>query len=293
MELHQLRYFVAAAECANISRAAQRCNVAQPSLSQQIKKLECSLNVKLFDRIGRGIVITDAGKALLPRARQILSQVNETAASLARESGGSGSLAIGAIPTIAPYLLPAALGKLHAMSPACDLSVREDLTENLVRSLLENEIDCALLSTPLEEDGVELEVLGEEELLIAVPASHAVAGEKQITIGALRGEPMISLEEVHCLGRQIEGFCSARHWSRRVVCRTTQMLTILEMVAVGVGVSIVPAMTAAADRTGRCRYIPLRPGKPTRQIALAWRRGRSKPAAARAFAGIVKKQLFA
>ena len=111
MELHQLKYFVAAAECGNISRAADRCHVAQPSLSQQIRKLESTLGAKLFDRIGRGIAITDAGKALLPRARQILAHVRDTEANLKREATDyRGTLIVGAIPTIAPYLLPPALG---------------------------------------------------------------------------------------------------------------------------------------------------------------------------------------
>src|ERR1700683_1224206 len=132
MELHQLRYFVAAAECGNVSRAAERCHVAQPSLSQQLQKLESLLGVALFDRIGRGIAITDAGRALLPRARQILAHVRDTESNLKRESEGcDGTLIVGAIPTMAPYLLPPALKKLRSSHPDCQISVREDLTENL------------------------------------------------------------------------------------------------------------------------------------------------------------------
>ena len=292
MELHQLRYFVAAAECGNVSRAAERCHVAQPSLSQQLQKLESLLGVKLFDRIGRGIAITDTGRALLPRARQILAQVRDTEANLKREAMGcEGTLIVGAIPTMAPYLLPPALGKLRSIHPNCQISVREALTEQLVEALANNEIDCALVSTPLEDELLEIEVLGNEELLVAVPAHHAAAGKTQLGLTDLRGQPTVSLEDMHCLGRQIEGFCSARHLSRRVVCRTTQMLTILELVGLGVGVSMIPEMAAAADATGRCRYLPLRPGKPTRQIAVAWRQGRTRPLAATRFIDLVKSNL--
>jgi len=292
MELHQLRYFVAAAECGNVSRAAERCHVAQPSLSQQLQKLESLLGVKLFDRIGRGIAITDTGRALLPRARQILAQVRDTEANLKREAVGcEGTLIVGAIPTMAPYLLPPALGKLRSIYPNCQISVREALTEQLVEALANNEIDCALVSTPLEDELLEIEVLGNEELLVAVPAHHAAAGKTQLGLTDLRGQPTVSLEDMHCLGRQIEGFCSARHLSRRVVCRTTQMLTILELVGLGVGVSMIPEMAAAADATGRCRYLPLRPGKPTRQIAVAWRQGRTRPLAATRFIDLVKSNL--
>src|SRR6202050_2034093 len=176
MEIHQLRYFVAAAECGNISRAAERCHVAQPSLSQQLKKLESLLGVKLFDRVGRGIAITDAGRALLPRARQILAQVRDAEANLQREAAGcQGTLIVGAIPTMAPYLLPPALEKFRSTYPDCQISVREDLTEQLAEALANNEIDCALVSTPLEDELLEIEVLAEEELLVAVTEHHAAA----------------------------------------------------------------------------------------------------------------------
>ena len=266
----------------------ERCHVAQPSLSQQLKKLKSGLGVKCFDRVGRGVAITDAGRARLPRARQILAHVRDTEANLKREAVGcQGTLIVGAIPTMAPYLLPPALGKFRSTYPDCQVSVREALTEQLAEGwrIMRS---TALVSTPLEDELLEIEVLAEEELLVAVPANHAVAGKTQLGLSDLRGQPTISLEDMHCLGRQIEGFCSARHVSRRVICRTTQMLTILELVGLGVGVSMVPQMAAAADHTGRCRYLPLRPGKPTRQIAVAWRQGRTRPLAAMRFIELVK-----
>lgn len=292
MELHQLRYFVAAAEYGNVSRAAEHCYVAQPSLSQQLQKLECLLGVKLFDRIGRGIAITDAGRALLPRARQILANVRDTEANLKREAAGcQGTLVVGAIPTMAPYLLPPALRMFRSKYPDCQISVCEDLTERLVESLANNEIDCALVTTPLEDESVEIDVLAEEELLIAVPGDHPAAGKEQLGTNDLRGQPTISLSDMHCLGRQIEGFCSARRLSRQVVCRNAQIMTILELVGLGVGVSMIPEMAAAADHTGRCKYLPLRPGKPSRQIAVAWRQGRTHPLAARHLIECVKGNL--
>jgi LysR family hydrogen peroxide-inducible transcriptional activator len=292
MELRQLRYFVAAAECGNVSRAAERCHVAQPSLSQQLKKLELLLDAKLFDRIGRGIVITDAGRALLPRARAILAQVRDTETNLTREAAGfQGTLVIGAIPTIAPYLLPPALSKFRVAYPDCHISVREGLTEQLADLLAGNQIDCALVSTPLDDEGIELEVLTEEELLIAIPKHHPAAKKSPLNPADLRGQATVSLEDIHCLGRQIDGFCSARHLSRRVVCRATQMLTILELVGSGIGISMIPEMAAVADHSGLCRYQPLRPGRPTRQIAVAWRQGRTRPRAVTRFVELVKENL--
>ncbi|MDP1861810.1 MAG: LysR family transcriptional regulator, partial [Gemmatimonadaceae bacterium] len=146
MELQQLRYFVAAAEAGSVSRAAARCHVAQPSLSQQLRKLEEELGVPLFDRIGRGIAITDAGRAFLPRARRILAEVRDAELNLKNDvATGVGRLALGAIPTMAPYILPGALKTLRRKLPACEVSIREDVTESLVEALVDCEIDCALV----------------------------------------------------------------------------------------------------------------------------------------------------
>jgi LysR family hydrogen peroxide-inducible transcriptional activator len=292
MELYQLRYFVAVAESGSVSRAATRCHITQPSLSQQLKKLEEYLGVRLLDRLGRGIALTDAGKALLPRARRLLSDARDTEANIKREAdGGHGTLIIGAIPTLAPYLLPPALKKVRASHAQCEVSVREDLTENLVEALEDNEIDCALVSTPLENELLEVEVIGEEELLLALPPTRAAKAKEAVTLSELRNLPTIRLEGIHCLGRQIQGFCSTRRLAPRVVCRTTQLSTIIELVALGVGVSIIPEMAAAADRSRRCRYVRLRPAAPSREIAVAWRQGRTRPLAAVRFVESVAANL--
>lgn len=281
MELHQLRYFVAAAENLSITRAAERCGVAQPSLSQQIARLERSLKTRLFDRLGRGIVLTDSGKALLPRAQRILAEVRDTESNLQREAdegaGGAAAIAIGAIPTMAPYILPAAIKALRAEHPSCEPSIRESFTENLIELLLENQLDCAVMSTPIDDDRLELQVLGHEELLVAMPVGHARAKAGQVTWADLRTEPIVTLDEMHCLGKQIQGFCSVRSSASRVVCRTTQLATIFELVALGMGVSIVPEMAAAHHGSRRWRYARLTQHKPIRQIAMVWRKDRERP----------------
>lgn len=281
MELHQLRYFVATAECGNVSRAAERCFVAQPSLSQQLKKLEQELGTTLFDRLGRGVALTDAGRALLPRARRILAEIRETEANLKREAeDGPGTLVVGAIPTMAPYLLPPALRALRRAYPTCPITVREDYSEALVGALENNEIDCAILSTPLDDVLLDVDVIGQEELLVALPRRHPAGERAELHISDLRGQPTVALADTHCLSRQIDHFCSTRHIASQVVCRTTQLSTITELVSLGLGLSLVPEMAAATDRSDRCRYLRLRPGKPVRQIVVAWRKGRSRPVAA-------------
>ena len=293
MEIHQLRYFIATAECGNASRAAGRCHVAQPSLSQQLKKLETSLGVRLFDRLGRGMALTDAGRALLPRARAILGEIRAAEANIKLEANQArGTLTVGAIPTMAPYLLPPALSTLREAHKECAISVREGLTEDLVEALTDNEIDCALVSTPLQHDLLDVQVLGEERLLIVLPAGHPAAGSG-MNLADLEGHPAVVLEEMHCLGRQIQGLCVTRRVAPRVVCRTTQLATIFELVALGVGLSIVPEMAAAAQPGKRCQYLKIGDGGASRQVAVAWRKNRTRPLAAVQFVDAVARNLRA
>lgn len=277
MELHQLRYFVAAAEAGTMSRAAARCGVAQPSLSQQIKKLEQSLGTALFDRLGRGIALTDAGRVLLPRAKRILAEVNEAESRLEIDiADGLGPMSIGGIPTIAPYLLPQALAQIHQEMPDCDISVCEDLTENLIDQLLDNRIDVALLSTPVEHDLIQVQVIGSEQMMVVVPSDHPLCRVSTVGLADLRTEPTITLNEIHCLGQQIAGFCTSRGLARHVTCRTTQLQTVLEFVRRGLGISLVPEMVATLDECKERTYLRLGRGAPRREIALAWRKGRTR-----------------
>ncbi|MCC5824287.1 MAG: LysR family transcriptional regulator [Phycisphaerales bacterium] len=285
MELHQLRYFVAAAEAGSMTLAAKRCRVAQPSLSQQVRRLEETLGVALFDRLGRGVVLTDAGRALLPRARRILAEVHETTENLRIEvHGGAGRLSIGAIPTMAPYLLPPLLASLRAEFPACELLVREDLTGALVEAVVDHELDVAITSTPIDHKLVEVEVVGREELLVVTPEGHPLAGLPRLTPDDLRGQATVTLHEMHCLGEQIGAFCARAGVRPDIVCRTTQLATVLEMVRLGMGVSLVPSMAAATARDHGLACRPLDLDRPTREIAVTWRLGRTRPVIGRGLA---------
>lgn len=292
MELHQLRYFVAVAESGSISRAARRCRVAQPSLSQQLKRLEESLGQRLFDRLGRGVAMTDAGRALLPRARRIIADVRDAETAL-REEGGAKSprLAIGAIPTIAPYVLPRLVAGLKRESPGGEYLIREDLTENLAEALADNEIDVAIVSTPLEHELIEVEVIGREPMVVVMPRGHPLERAGAVGISDLRSTPAVTLHEMHCLGRQIGAFCAERSIARPIVCRTTQLATLLELVRQGSGISIVPAMAARHDSGRGLAFVELKRGTPQREIALAWRVGRTKPGLAGRLRELLIRQL--
>jgi len=294
MELHQLRYFVAIAEAGSVSRAAKRCHVAQPSLSLQIRKLEDALGVRLFDRLGRGMALTDAGQALLPRARAILSAVHDAAANLGSDvDHGRGRAAIGAIPTMAPYLLPPAIRVLRRELPECQLVIREDLTDNLIENLLDNQIDCAIMSTPPQpgHEHIEHETIGEDELVVLVPVTSSIIAEHRVGLADLRDQPIITLLDMHCLGRQIQVFCSTRGLAPKVVCQTAQIQTIIEMVALGLGVSIIPEMAVVGRPRGKTSWARLRTGRPTRAITAVWRRGRQRAAAATRLVELVRQNL--
>jgi len=292
MDTRLLHYFVAVAEAGTVTRAAERCRIAQPSLTQQLKRLEKTLGVKLFDRLGRGVALTDAGRALLPRARRILAEVRDAEVNLRSDvESGVGQLTIGAIPTMAPYLLPDLLTRLRAQYPACEITVRENLTEQLIELLIDNEIDVALVSSPIEHDRVQLQVLGSEPLLVVVPTEHPLREAVAISLSELRDQPTITLHEMHCLGQQIAGFCAARRLGQNVVCRSTQLATVLEFVRLGLGVSLVPAMAAAKDTNAERAYLPLKRSAPHRDIALAWRAGRSQSVTARRLAEFLAEQV--
>ena len=292
MELRQLRYFVAVAESGTISRAAERCRITQPSLSQQISKLERELGVELFDRLGRGVALTDAGQIMLPRARRILSDVREVEASLQTDlQKGHGRLALGAIPTIAPYLVPGLVATLREQYPDCDVIVREDLTQNLIEAIADNELDVAIVSTPIEHDLIDLEVVGREAMHVVAPADHPLCVSSTVALPDLREQPAVTLHEMHCLGRQITEFCTSRRLAGNVVCRMTQINTLLEFVRLGLGVSIVPAMVMLADENPGRKYLQFKRGGPAREIALAWRSGRTRSMLAREFAALVCKSI--
>jgi len=290
MDTTLLRAFIETADAGSLSRAARHLALSQPSLTVQIQRLEAHLGVPLFDRHGRGVTLTEAGKTLYPRARRILDDVRETEETIRRElADGAGTLSVGAIPTIAPYVLPAAVQRLRVRHAAMRVMLREDYSAVLARLLLEGSLDVVIAALPYAFDHLETEVLGTDALVVAVPASHAAARAGRITLAQLRDAPSVTLDPAHCLGEQVAGFCSSRQVSPSVVCRSAQLATVLELVGAGVGVSIVPAMAATRHNTPQCAYVPLAEHSLERQIVAVWRRGAARSAQANAFVDCVRE----
>lgn len=287
MEIQQLRYFLAVARLRNFSRAAERCHVAQPSLSQQIMKLEEELGSRLLERSRPEVGLTEAGRAFLPHAEKVLGEL-ELARDRVNETRGvmRGRVALGVIPTVAPYYLPGLLGEFGARYPEIQVAVTEATTSDLVRATQEGELDLALTSLPIVARGIVAAEVFAEDLWLALPKKHPLARRSEaVRVGELSEEPFMLLQDGHCLAGQSLEFCAMRGFAPKVTFRSAQMETIQAFVAAGMGVSMVPAM---ARREGAgVIYRRLHGKNPTRKIGLVRAEGREPGGAARALADFV------
>ncbi|MCX6950659.1 MAG: LysR substrate-binding domain-containing protein [Verrucomicrobia bacterium] len=251
MELHQLRYFLAVARTKHFSRAAEQCHVAQPSLSQQIMKLEDELGEKLFERTKREVALTSAGDLLRAHAERVLEEVERARAGV-RDLRGlvRGRVTLGVLPTVAPYFLPQRLRAFSARFPAVEVVVHEDTTDQLAAALLAKEIDLALVSLPVERPGLAAEAFFEEKLLVALPTGHALAKKRRLKLDDLAQEAFVLMKEGHCLAGQALQFCRLNGFAPRVSFRSAQIETVLAFVANGWGISVVPEMACVRPLPG-------------------------------------------
>jgi len=273
MEMHQLRYFAKTAELGNVTRAAEACSVSQPSLSQQIAKLERELGQPLFERLGRGVRLTEAGKLFKKYSDQILS-LTEDARTRVTDDPDSGRIVLGAIPTVAPYFLPGLLTRFSKECPKARIEIIEETTSNLLRLMSEGEVDLAILALPVQGEHVQTKKLFTEELLAVVPKGHRLAEKPRLGVKDLATEPFVLLNEAHCLTGTAMSFCTRHAVSPVVTAKSHQLLTVLELVRLGQGVSLIPAMAIPKTKAGDVEYRALTGDKPSRTIALAWNRMR-------------------
>jgi LysR family transcriptional regulator, hydrogen peroxide-inducible genes activator len=292
MEMHQLRYFLAVAKTGSFSRAAETCHVSQPSLSQQILKLEDELGEALFERLRRRTVLTASGELLRMRAERIVAEVEEARREVRDASGAvRGKVALGVLPTIAPYLLPKIITGFGGRHPEVEIVVHEDMTARLVQAIDANELDIALLSLPVVGRALEVEELFTEELLLTLPAGHRLARKKTINLSDLEQERFIVMKEGHCLGAQAVEFCREKGFNPQVTCRSAQVETIQALVEAGVGVSLVPAMAQHPACPGQLIYRSLTGSKPMRTIALISRKRRDLSLAAKELKKFIQQGL--
>lgn len=288
MEFNQLRYVCAIAETGSFSRAAEHCHVTQPSLSQQVLKLEEDLDAKLFDRLGRSVRLTEAGRAFLPHARSILQQMEAARTGVAERSMDiRGSVAVGVIPTIAPYLMPGYATRFMRQYPDARLRIVEETTPVLVENLRDLSIDLAVLALPLRHKEFETFPLRTEPLFAVLPQDHPRAAAKSLALKDLRGESFVMLRDGHCFRGLSIAACARARVTPRIAFESDQFSSLLGMVAAGVGVTLVPEM--AIDRSVECRYIRLNDVRAARTIVAAILRGRSFNRIQQAFLSEIKR----
>lgn len=291
MEIHQLIYFVAVAEIGSFSRAAERCNVAQPSLSQQIMKLEQEIGQPLFERLGRKVMMTDAGRMLLPRANTILSELQTIKLGLDQElAAGKGTLSVGFIPTVAPFVLPRVVHRFREAFPLAAFSVHEDLTENLTRDLVAGKLDVCIMSLPVHHKLINTQEILTEPLVVASSSKYDITSHESFHVKELHNFPFIALSEMHCLGEQILAFCYQQQLDLQIACHAAQLSTVQSCIALGLGVSLVPQALALSDTGSEIVYRPLSDAAPQRKIAAATHAGRVLSPLAREFIKMVKAE---
>lgn len=275
--LRQLQYALAIAEHGTFRKAAEACAIAQPSLSAQVAQLEDALGVRLFERLPRGVVVTEAGAAILDRARRTILEADDLVSTAARTRDPlSGTLRVGVIPTVAPYLLPDIATTMRSGYPALKLIWSEEKTRDLVARVLSGELDAGILA--LESDLADLEtaMLGRDAFFLAVPSSHKLA--KPTHKGApaklddLEGETVLLLDDGHCFRDQALAICT-RIGAEEASMRATSMSTLTQMVAGGVGITLLPQIALATENRARSLVVrPFGPRGPARTLVLAWRK---------------------
>jgi len=276
MNIRDLRYLVAVADLQHFGQAAAMCHVSQPTLSGQIKKLEESLGVHLFERTHRSVVPTDVCLDILVPARKILREVDEI--NFISESSHDpmvGKFRLGAFPTLASYVFPQLVSQVKTALPGLRLILIEEKTEQLLEKLLQGEIDAALLALPLEDDSFDQLTLFNDEFYLAVSPEHELASCKSVAQDCLEQYRVLLLEEGHCLRDQALDVCQKHGVGEELDFRATSLETLRQMVKGGTGITFMPKIAIRNEEEGIC-YLPFEKPVPSRTIALVWRKTSSR-----------------
>lgn len=290
--LKQLSYFDALARTLHFGRAAERAHVSQPALSAQIAELESRLGRRLVERTRGAIVLTESGQKLLPAFRRVLSEVRAIEEQVQQQAGLlTGRMRIGMIPTLAPYLLPALAPELAKRFPALDFGVREAITESLVEQLRSGDLDAVIAAMPIREPGIAHRLLFEDRFVMAVSNNDHDILDSPLNRHRIALDRMLLLEEGHCLRDQALSICQGHRDTALVNFGATSLTTLLQMVAHGMGRTLLPeiAVSAESPRLGDIRFVPFSPPTPSRQIAVFFRSASERIQDYEAFAEIAAK----
>jgi LysR family hydrogen peroxide-inducible transcriptional activator len=296
MELHQLRYFLAVARFRSFTRAAEHQHVAQPSLSQQIRKLEEELGSPLFDRLGKTVTLTSLGERFQTHARRILEDLEGARREVDELLGaGRGEVSAGVIPTLAPFVLPRALSLCANSYPQIVVNIREELSDSLLHYLCEGELDLALMGRPGKGKELIAEPLFEDRMLLAVPLRHRLWRKRPryVAFHEVAKEPFLLLKDGHCFREDVLRVCQRSRLNPNVVFEGGQLDTLVAMVAGGAGVTLLPEIARDHYRNAGVGLLEFQPPSPTRTIAIVRPRHKFLTSSAQAFIEVIKKTVRA
>ena len=290
--LRQLQYVAAVAEARSFRRAAELCHVSQPTLSAQVAELEGALGVRLFERDRRRVLLTPVGEELVARARRVLLEASELSAAATRGRDPlNGTLRLGVIPTIAPYLLPDLAAPLRSRFPRATLIWIEDKTNKLVAELEAGNLDGALLALEADIGDLEHEVIGKDAFVLAAPREHPLAKERgRLRLEALGGQRVLLLDDGHCFRQQALSVCTQAS-AEELEFRATSLSTLTQMVVSGAGLTLLPSIALAAEnRRGQLAIRSFNRPEPGRTLAMVWRRGSALESALRPIARAMREE---
>ena len=294
MTLQELRYLVALADYGHFGRAAAACHISQSTFSTQIKKLENFLGVTLFDRSLKRVSLTATGSEILAAARNVVEET-ERIRMLAKHGQDPmvRTLHLGVIPTLGPYYLPHALSVMRKAHPQLRLLLREEMTAQILEHLADGKLDAGLIAMPVMDDALRAEPLFYEPFFAALPIDHALTKQKQLKVCDIMTEKLMLLDDGHCLRAQALSVCGTDHSNREEV-RATSLETLRQMVGMGLGITLLPALAVAAGSRLTQKTVAIRPFKtppPGRTIALVWRKRAPLPETFERIAQTLKKAL--
>lgn len=292
MELRQLRYFAALSRELHFRRAAARTHVTQPTLSQQIHKLEGELGTQLFERSAHGVKLTPSGLRFLPHALTILDQLDQGIHDIQEETGQiAGKLSVGAIPTIAPYVLPGVITMVRKRAPSIRLEIYEETTSVLLSHLKSGGVDIGILSLPISEPGIVTRSIGREKFFAAASVRHAIARRHSLTAKELKKEKLLILKEGHCFADQALEYCKRSREDDEVIFQGSSLTSVMRLAATGEGITLVPDMARATCVNRDLCFIPFREPAPSRELGIAWRVSAPLGKTHHVFMGIVEEFL--
>lgn len=293
--LRQLQFFSALARRRSFSKAAEDCLVSQSTLSSAIKELEGLLGAALVDRSTRAFALTPAGEDVARRSGPILAMSEDLVRAVGERRPLEGPFALGVIPTIAPFLLPAAAPRLKQAYPKLELFLREDLTAPLVERLTAGLLDAALLAFPYDAPAIDHVEIGEDSFWFAAPPEHRLSKRKALTPDDLDGEPLLLLEDGHCLREHAIDACRLQSPEAAAAFGATSLFTLVQMAQSGLGPTLLPEMAVKAGlaKSAGLAAVPFAPPAPSRRIGLAWRKGSGRRQEAEMLASALKACLAA